>query len=253
MGSDTVITSFPQKWGRSNQPYDDGVLGTLLKYLESDNRPSITSVYDLVTIITAHCSNVFDRSRDTGKLPLHEYFESSIGTLVSECSSFVIRILKYGQADLEKRFLAKFHSDSRKLMKGKQASDELFDITREVRQLARVKKIQDELAIILKVLSDQKEVLTTMITALKKLDSKLLPPRGGLLKDDLPKDDPPKDDPPKEDPPKDDPPGDNLEWIYKQRHQMVDANIRDFKKMETHANVVHAEVRGQVVFTSAWS
>jgi hypothetical protein len=90
MSPDTVITSFPQKCGRSNQPYDDGVLGTLLKYLESENRPPITSVYDLVTIITAHCSNVFDRSRDTGKLPLHEYFESSIGALVGERSSFVI-------------------------------------------------------------------------------------------------------------------------------------------------------------------
>jgi len=114
----------------------------------------------------------------------------------------------------------------------------------------------------LKVLGDQKEVLETTIAALKTLDSKLLPPRGGLpkdnppkynpptgnpSKDDPPKDDPPKDDPPKKDPPKDGLPGDDLEWIYKQRHQMVDANIRDFKKMEAHAKVVHDEVGGQVV------
>lgn len=88
--SDTVITSFPQKWGQAGQAYDDGVLGALLKYLDSENRPPITSVNDLVTTITVHCSNVFDRSRDTGKLPLHEYFESSIGTLVGERSPFVI-------------------------------------------------------------------------------------------------------------------------------------------------------------------
>ena len=123
-------------------------------------------------------------------------------------------------------------------MEGEKASDQLFNITAEARQLVRVKKIQDELAIILKVLNDQKEVLTTMIAELKKLDSTLLPPKNG---------------PPRNDPLKDGLPGDDLEWIYKQRHQMVDANIRDFKKMEAHANVVHAEVRGQIVFTSARS
>jgi hypothetical protein len=103
------------------------------------------------------------------------------------------------------------------------ASREVLDITAEVRQLARVKKIQDELAIILKVLSDQKEVLTAMTAELKKLDSRLLPPEG------------------------------DLESIYKQRHQMVDANIRDFEKMKAHADVVHSEVRDQVVFISARS
>ena len=88
-GSDTVITSFPQKWGQSGLDYDDGVLGTLLKHLDSSDRSPITSVYDLVTLITTHCSNVFDRSRATGKLPLHEYFESSIGAVVSRPPSLI--------------------------------------------------------------------------------------------------------------------------------------------------------------------
>jgi hypothetical protein len=107
-------------------------------------------------------------------------------------------------------------------MKGR-PGNEVFDITAEARHLARVKKIQDELAIILKVLNDQKEVLTAMTAELKKLDSKLLPPEG------------------------------DLESMYKQRYQMVDANIKDFEKMKTHADVVHSEVRDQAVFTSARS
>jgi ABC-type sugar transport system ATPase subunit len=101
-------------------------------------------------------------------------------------------------------------------MSGSRDSGEVFNITAEVRQLARVKKIQDELTIILRVLKDQKEVLTAMTAKLGGLDSKLLPSNG------------------------------SPDSIYKQRHQMVDANIRDFKEMQTHANVVHDEVRDQV-------
>lgn len=36
---------------------------------------------------------------------------------------------------------------------------------------------------------------------------------------------------------------DEVESTYRQRYQMVDANIRDFEKMKIHANVVHDDVR----------
>lgn len=88
---DTVITGFPQKWGQSSlAPSDGSILGMINKHLNSDNRSPITSVFDLVTLITTHCSNVFDRSRGSQKLELHGCFESSIGAVVGIPSSHIL-------------------------------------------------------------------------------------------------------------------------------------------------------------------
>ena len=90
-GPDTVITSFPPKWGQSSlAPSDGSIVGMISKYLNSDNREPIASVFDLVTLITTHCSNVFDRSRDSQELELHECFESSIGAVVGIPSSHIL-------------------------------------------------------------------------------------------------------------------------------------------------------------------
>ena len=102
--------------------------------------------------------------------------------------------------------------------KREQVLREVFDITTEVEMLAEIKDILDEITIILKVLSEQNKVLTAMATELKRLDAKLVP-----LQDDAAS-------------------------IYKQRHQMVEGNIRDFEKMMTHADLVYKEVSGQVAF-----
>jgi len=119
--------------------------------------------------------------------------------------------------------------------------DEVFDITAEVRQLARVKKIQDELAIILRVLNDQKEVLIAMTAELKELDSKKRPPKDEVESKIV--------DANIRDFEKMKTHADvvhEVESTYRQRYQMVDTNIRDFEKMKTHADVVHDEVRDPV-------
>jgi hypothetical protein len=95
-GPDTVITGFPQKWGQSSLAQPDGsIVGMINKHLNSDNREPISSVFDLVTLITTHCSNVFDRSRYSQKLELHDCFESSIGAVVSLPSSHILHPTKY--------------------------------------------------------------------------------------------------------------------------------------------------------------
>lgn len=69
-----------------------------------------------------------------------------------------------------------------------------------------IEDIRDELTIILKVLSDQHTVLTAMASELTKLDAKLVPQ------------------------------GADVASLYKLRHEVVDANIRDFKTMKAHAD-----------------
>lgn len=77
--SDIVISSFPQGWRQD--PFDkSSLLESILNYPE---RPPITSGYDLCSLITTCCANIFDRSRAPADLQLLEIFEISIGRVVS--------------------------------------------------------------------------------------------------------------------------------------------------------------------------
>jgi hypothetical protein len=69
-----------------------------------------------------------------------------------------------------------------------------------------IKDIRDELTMILKVLGDQHTVLTAMASELTRLDPKLVPQ------------------------------GADIASLYKLRHEVVNANIRDFKTMMAHAD-----------------
>ena len=84
--------------------------------------------------------------------------------------------------------------------------DRLFDIDKEIRLLVEIKDIRDELTMILKVLTDQRTVLTTMANELGELDTKLLPQ---VL---------------------------NVALREKLLCDVVNANIRDFKIMKDHAD-----------------
>lgn len=77
--SDIVISSFPQGWRQD--PFDkSSLLESILNYPE---RPPITSGFDLCSLITTRCANIFDRSRAPEDLQLLEIFEISIGKVVS--------------------------------------------------------------------------------------------------------------------------------------------------------------------------
>ena len=83
LGSDLIITSFPQRW---EQPKDDplNVLDGIIADMDSKTRPPVKSVHHLATLITGRCSGVFDRHRLGGEhYQFLDMFESSIGEVVS--------------------------------------------------------------------------------------------------------------------------------------------------------------------------
>lgn len=86
---ETVITSFPQRWGASKKddPKDPDVLQSILRHLGTRDRDAITSAQDLVALITSHCLDVFYRCRHEDDLQFLEFFESSIGKVVSRSLS----------------------------------------------------------------------------------------------------------------------------------------------------------------------
>lgn len=90
--------------------------------------------------------------------------------------------------------------------------DRLFDIDEEICLLVEIKDIRDELTMILKALTDQRTVLSTMANELGELDTKLLP--------QVP----------------------DVALREKLLCDVVDANIRDFKIMKEHADETYTGV-----------
>ena len=83
LGSDLIITSFPQRW---EQPKDDplNVLNGIIEDVNSKTRPPVRSVHDLAVLITGRCIGVFDRHRiGSDDYQFLDMFESSIGEVVS--------------------------------------------------------------------------------------------------------------------------------------------------------------------------
>lgn len=93
---DTIVTSFPRKWTEPDGEHEDDILDRLLQHLRGDKlRRPITSVYDLVRLITTFCTNVFDRTSISTQLRLHDLFECSIGAVVS----ISLRLIKSSTKD----------------------------------------------------------------------------------------------------------------------------------------------------------
>jgi hypothetical protein len=56
---------------------------TILKHLQGTTRAPITSVYGLANLITNSCADVFDQFKTPPEFQFFDFFERSIGTLVS--------------------------------------------------------------------------------------------------------------------------------------------------------------------------
>jgi seryl-tRNA synthetase len=113
---------------------------------------------------------------------------------------------------LEKNSRRKERENASQRKEREEILDRLFDVNKEVALLVEIKDIRDELTIILKVLSDQHAALTAVASELSKLDAKLVPQ------------------------------GADAASLYKLRHEVVDANIRDFNTMMAHANGIYQGV-----------
>ncbi|KAL7947725.1 hypothetical protein V8C42DRAFT_315409 [Trichoderma barbatum] len=86
LGEDTIITSFPRRWGR-NKPDSSGVHKSLRKIL--GKRKHIRSIYHLATLIIDQCSKVFfDRTQPTDDRPeVMDLFAQAIGTVAYNTTS----------------------------------------------------------------------------------------------------------------------------------------------------------------------
>lgn len=81
---DTVISSFPRRWGR-NKPDPSAVHRGIRDRLGSLNADEIHSVYDIALIVVDECSKVFfDHTKPLDQRPeVMDLFGSAISKIVS--------------------------------------------------------------------------------------------------------------------------------------------------------------------------
>jgi hypothetical protein len=131
---------------------------------------------------------------------------------------------------------------------GKQL-DDLFDIRKEIKLLDETKDIRDELGMILKILNDQALAVTDLVSILRPPESSTQsqstqsPQAAGFSPDEMNTGEPHRvittltegaTTAPMR--------SDVVAIAYKQRHQVIDANIRDFDRMLSHANASYKEL-----------
>jgi hypothetical protein len=74
----------------------------VLKHLQSPMRPPITSIYDVASLVVHSCINVFDQYQVPDEFRFFEFFERSIGVVVSRViysSSSTVVLYSYALAD----------------------------------------------------------------------------------------------------------------------------------------------------------
>jgi len=179
-------------------------------------------------MIVSYCAGVFNRPRSALGLTLHDHFETSVGRA----------------ADKETKFFRNFEEasamDPTELMKteeGKKQLERLFNIVPEVKLLDETKDNVDELRMILRVLNDQALVMTDMNSILQKhnqaqssnltqspqrLDAEISPHNITTTFTEGSAEGPMRSE--------------TISVAYRNRHPIIDANIRDFERMLSHAN-----------------
>jgi hypothetical protein len=88
--SDTVITSFPQRWSGLDASNDviDGVLQIVQNHLKSPHRHALKSVYDLASLIINNCTSAFESFRASGNHQYLDVFDNSICDIVNSVYRF---------------------------------------------------------------------------------------------------------------------------------------------------------------------
>lgn len=87
--TDTLITSFPQRWNRKQSDNDLDVVESIRKHINLvEGRDPLRSAYDLAVLISSFCSEVFFEREDAPepldeKLQFLEFFDKSISDVVS--------------------------------------------------------------------------------------------------------------------------------------------------------------------------
>ncbi|KAF2436054.1 hypothetical protein EJ08DRAFT_224342 [Tothia fuscella] len=155
---DTLITSFPQRWGHTERHESNATkladfAGMISKELSNESRQPLTSAYDMILlIIDIVTTSLFDGAvHRNEKLRFFEFFERRI----QEVTNSEAELFSHLKQQLGKH-LEKSDDTLRNLL------DELLDISIEVDLINEIKDIQDELEIIDSILACQSGVLEQM-------------------------------------------------------------------------------------------
>lgn len=83
VGLDTILSSFPRRWGR-NKPDSSAVHRGIRDHMGKVDGAEINSIYDLALIIVDECSRVFfDRTKPLDQRPeVVDIFGSAISNIV---------------------------------------------------------------------------------------------------------------------------------------------------------------------------
>ncbi|KAK4182905.1 magnesium transport protein cora [Podospora australis] len=154
LDGNTVITSFPRRWGR-NRPDPTAIHKSLRSRLNFSRPGEISSAYDIALVIIDECSRVFfDRAKIHQRQPnLTELFTSAI------------RDLTYKQTAAFDQFLIYTHLASRDYKQQKYSSSDnsnqnhLLNINPEGELLKEAKDIIDELHIMMRIKEQQQHVM----------------------------------------------------------------------------------------------
>ncbi|KAK2760347.1 hypothetical protein FQN54_002416 [Arachnomyces sp. PD_36] len=143
--ADDEYSLYEERRGRLGLLHADplNVHQMILKYLQGSARPPVTSAYDMATIITDTCVNVFDQYQVPDEYQFFDFFERSIGAVIDK------------EAQCFQRYAASL-SGSRY---DHRDSTEIFSITRETELLVEIRDIRDELGVLQIVLTDQLKIL----------------------------------------------------------------------------------------------
>jgi hypothetical protein len=100
--SDTVITSFPQRWNKTEKKTDEDpdpsnasdIVESIIRRIGNKDRRPLRNVFDLTELIVSKCIGImFEHPNITNeKLRFAEFFEVSIGNVVGFSHSILYQV-----------------------------------------------------------------------------------------------------------------------------------------------------------------
>ncbi|EPE36603.1 Ankyrin repeat-containing protein [Glarea lozoyensis ATCC 20868] len=137
----------------------------VMKHLQGSARAPIKSVYELASLISDSCANVFDQYRVDKDYQFFDFFEHSIGAVI-DAEARCFKAFTEAPIEIQRpRKWATFNDDPDVSDFGRDNHiedihvDAIFEITTETKLLVEIKDIRDELGILQLVISDQLEVM----------------------------------------------------------------------------------------------
>jgi hypothetical protein len=190
---DTIITSFPRRWGR-NKPDPSAIQKRIRIQLETARDNEIQSVFDLALLIIDQCSRTFfDRVRPEDLEPLVlDSFANAIGRIVSGSSQ------EYVYSNLEQKnkqslafsyFWQATHEASASYNQKHQPENvyiqkKSLDINPEGKLSLEIQDILDELNIISRVKDQQDKVAKSFVKYMEQIDIRLIHPDAAVAHPD---------------------------------------------------------------------